>query len=127
MSTTTTDDLEAMTDAQLNELFAVEYAGWEWQDGNAPSMFPPRWRMPDGMWTRELVFCTDLNAVLPWLEKYEFVSIDRVKGAGWQVAILHHKELDSGGYEEGIIAKAWEDTLPRAGVIALLKAKREVG
>lgn len=115
-------DLEQKSDAELDAIFTTEVAGWTREPFNKSF-----WKTHDGKNVHiSLVpkFTTDANAALPWLEKHPYVSIDRVAGDGWQVAIMSHTELASGGYEEGVTAEAWCDTLARASVIALIKAKR---
>lgn len=75
----------------------------------------------DGYTYRHLPsYATSAGEVLPLLEKYPYVSINRIAGDGWQVSIIDHKELDV-GYEEGVLAEAWEDTLALAACIALLR------
>ena len=47
-----------------------------------------------------------------------------MKGDGWQVSILYHKDIPEGGYEEGVISESRQDTFARAAVIALIRASR---
>ncbi len=67
-------------------------------------------------------YCKDASAVLPWMEMHKDVEIHRVNDDGWQVSIMNVRRFD-GGTETGVIAEAWEDTFPRACVIALLRSK----
>lgn len=104
------------SDAELNAAFAIRVAEWTapchgftWK--NEHGRF-----QPDGP-----PFTTSADAVLPWLEKREDVEIHRVQSDGWQVSIMEVKRTPE-SEETGVIAEAWEDTLPKAATIALLRA-----
>lgn len=142
-----TDSLDTLSDQALNELFAVEVAQYVlYTERRQPPMStletPERWCYRDRegnfylgepyplhadafkeiglrhgyMWGRPK-FCTDANAVLPWLEK-RVVRINRY-GAScgddpeWQ-AVIDESRVWFG------VAK----TFPRAAVLALLRATR---
>lgn len=121
------------TDDQLNAAFAKQVAGYYVKNEFPGTDFPftawqgdkhlsdHRWASADGPLSHITPFTRSMDAVLPWLEKYPYVEIHRVNDDGWQVAIINHKELAI-GYEEGVKGEAWYDTLPRACVIALLRA-----
>lgn len=112
-----TDNLDTLTDSELNELFAVEVAGLkkhgEGVDGRGWYHSPPPMRAisPVG------AFTTDANAVLPWLEKELSFNIDRTHLADddqlYRVSLRKNRD----GIGLG-------PTLARAAVIALLRAKR---
>lgn len=105
-------------DAILNALVCEHVCKWTENDSD----FVP-WKDAAGEAIEHTPeFTTDTDAILPWLEKEPHVSIDRVKGDGWQVAILDVEELPT-GVSEGIRADAWEDTLAKAAVVALLRAR----
>lgn len=131
----TAAELSALSDQQLSERVAVEVAGW-WKhrrsDGSETACFAidadsvgETSERDDGLFLAYQVpdFATSADAVLPLLEKYPFISIDRVKGDGWQVAILSVVELPGGGTVEGVIAESWQDTIAKATCVALLLAK----
>jgi len=108
-----TDDLDSQTDQTLNELFALEVAGWWYDAGNEATMTAPRWRSPDGTWTAYLNFCSDANAVLPHLEKWKSCDIwyHRLTGL-WTIEF------------EGAAVGASAASLPRAAVIGMLRVNR---
>ena len=82
------DDLEQMTDEHLNELFAIEVAGWTRMHSSLPSF--SGWMDGDMPKGRTLHFATSADAVLPWLEKRApYVSIG-IYGTGWCVTIFDH-------------------------------------
>jgi hypothetical protein len=113
-----TDDLENKTDTELNELFAVEIATME-------RLTHLLWVFPGGL-AQPLTFCTDANAVLPWLEKWH-VRSDRITdhqfGARWHITIF---ALDPSPHENGapVAHCAAHASLARAAVTVLLRAKR---
>lgn len=142
------DDLDSKTDAQLNELFAVEAAQYQlYPERREPPMSklekPEQWCYHDRdgvfylgepyalhrdafaeiglrwgyMWARPK-FCSDVNAVLPAMEK-----------AGHFPLIMrpHHGEGMERVYEvlfHGIEQRSYAPTLARALVLALIRAAR---
>jgi hypothetical protein len=105
-----TDD--SLTDAQLNELFAVEVAGWSSGGWSA-------WHKEDegtDRVIREPAFTTDANAVLPWLEKGGEWQASKRQGQ-WMVSFYEPK---GDMYAHLSVAP----TFARAAVIALIRAVR---
>lgn len=120
------DNLDQKTDAELNELFAVEVEGrkltsrYELNGGPTGIAFDhAKFWVENGKWVYVPPFCTDANAVLPWLEK-----------GGWHAA--HNKVEGASPYSVRIFGSPthWSTyhaevpAFARAGVIALLRAKR---
>lgn len=114
------DDLDTKTDAQLDELFAVEVAGWHRQEERWPSQPYTRWTWRDkpggDIRACDLRFTTDANAVLPWLEKHGWKGTSD----GQRAAVVVLAGPDQQVHEVRGIAP----TFARAAVIALIRAKR---
>lgn len=107
----TPDNLDTLSDAELNECFAVEVAGWTSYDGRRLISPQPRRRIvipPD--------FVFDANAVLPWLEKAGNPKIHWAYFGDpeWQVSL----------FPNGTEVVAIAPTFARAAAIALIRAKR---
>ncbi len=144
------DNLDTLNDAELNEAFAVEVAGWlpRWHIFKRGLYFRPNAagytskESEAGLFTEEEAkayeyphdepvtirraalgqFSTDANAVLPWLEKYDPVSVTWT-GKSWAVTIM--EETGSGEtYDVPTIAEADAASFATAACIALLRAKR---
>lgn len=112
------------TDADLNAAFARKVMGRKLSPEHEGFMSGPDERMGGQVfesWHAIPRFTTSADAVLPWLEKREDVEIHRVQSDGWQVSIMEVKRTPA-SEETGVIAEAWEDTLPKAATIALLRA-----
>jgi hypothetical protein len=121
------DDLDTKSDAELNELFAVEVAGFIRMDYELYDVGEYRGvgarERSDGKWiANEVPFATNTNAVLPWLyARPEYCELGKsANGAiskGWLCVI---------GNIGCSIADGWcgEDKPARAVVLALLRAKR---
>lgn len=63
-----TDDLDNKTDRELNEIFAEEVAGWTPHRGLMHTEFSR-----GSEWLTDAPrFCTDANAVLPWLGNHHW-------------------------------------------------------
>lgn len=124
------DNLDALSDAALDEIFAVEVAGWTNIDtylGRNPLPFTRSFRggTDDGLTEGEDTlwheikrlpnFTTDANAVLPWLEKQEWsLYFDQGEMNPYILTIEYPEKL-----------KAVEaPTFARAAVLALIRAKR---
>jgi len=117
MPHTPTDALEKLSDAELNEIFAVEVAALEnihWIDhvrvygGEYPNVSS----VPN--------FCSSADAVLPFLEKFDWVDISREHEDlpnQWTVAISKQRD-------RGQLYHAAHRLLSRAAALALIKAKR---
>lgn len=101
-----TDTLDQATDAELNELFSHEVAGWiksvvtNKPDGHPWMKSPP-------------IFATDANAVLPWLEKCGPWKADQSPPDGVWVSV-----------DRPAFAQAYADTFARAACLALIRARR---
>jgi hypothetical protein len=111
------DNLDTLTDAQLNECFAVEVAelaGLHWSEVSERLSC----KDSSGLPSKVPDFSTDANAVLPWLEKHYHADIGCAKDAGWWVLI----SLD--GWES--VVKAEAPTFARAACIALIRANRKL-
>lgn len=111
-----TDSLDSKTDGELNELFAVEVAGWMRSEERACDWWIPGAGLAQG---EPLVFCTDANAVLPFLPR-------EPSGNFWvcHAGYMGHRVCIHGGTCADILAEAHDKTFHRAAVIALLRAKR---
>ena len=94
------------TDDELNAAFAEKVAGWWLWPG-----YRDQWC--DGTEDRgKARFTTSFDAVLPWLGKWRTIAIDWDRIAGlWSVGVGQHKDTP-----------AYSPVLPRAAVIALLRA-----
>jgi hypothetical protein len=88
------DDLDALTNTELNQLFARQVCGFIVKA--APKKDCGYWvRVPGRQhWSGGPDFCADANAVLPWLEKHAWQctrwprpapasSADRSPGGSW--------------------------------------------
>lgn len=114
-----TDTLDQATDAELNELFAVEVAETmeriDPQHGEARAYAMKRtgaYRSCE--WRDHFTdFATDANAVLPWLEKCGPWKADQSPPDGVWVSV-----------DRPAFAQAYADTFARAAVIALIRARR---
>lgn len=105
--------LSEMTNAELNESFCIEALGWTKDSSGDETV----WLNAAGKYTcgiYDLEFAQSLDAVLPWLEKHR-VNIHK-RGQGWFVAIW----TDDGTSQPN----AFDASLARAAVIALISAKR---
>lgn len=110
------DELETMTDAQLNEAVALEVAGWrEIEKGNFTSRLFGN-ASGDEKWSDEFHYATSANEVLPLLEKQNCDMIfdsDRQ----WQ-CIIHVPTTGK------FLPNCSNKSFARAACIALLRAKR---
>jgi len=123
-----TDDLDQLQDLELDQLFAIDVAGWRWIDD------PPRAPRdcgagisqvggatlcdPSGVGRAIPRFTTDANAVLPLLERMPFSS------ARYASCVPHHWDvIVEGG---AVCAHATGVTFPRAAVIALIRHTRAI-
>lgn len=119
-----TDELDTLSDAELNGVFTREVAGYErgWS-GTSGSQASDGWRFRDGDEWRFVFdheapdFATDVNAVLPYLEKHAEVS-NVFEGGEWFVGI-EEKPARPGSFVSGAAP-----TFARAVTIALIRAKR---
>ncbi len=121
-------ELDTMPDAALNELFAVEVAGWRggfvlW--GNPSGGGIPYGNDAVGCWSPLPEFAVSADAVLPWLEKAaiwsnESVSFDDTAQRHYCRVTLQRRGGAIG--DVGCVARA--STFARAAVIALICAKR---
>lgn len=132
------DELDSLPDSALNELFAVEVAGFAWVSDHSMRkcwlLAPHSLKHPMfAAMTRSLDFdvrdrgslidwCTDANAVLPWLEKYQNALPCWIAGS-WQTTIS--KEVGEGEtFDVVALGDAEAPTFARAAVLALIRAKR---
>lgn len=131
------DDLDQKTDAELNEIFAVEVAGLRkvpaedyGADGFWEKVPHPRALVSGGRFTLPF-FSTDANAVLPYIhefglqkfpggEPYYFEAKSPIcREQGWMLRLMfaHH--------DGDIVSEQTEaPTFARAACIALIRAKR---
>lgn len=107
------------TDDELNAAFAEKVAGWKrldcclWDVGYDIGN-PWCRKRSDGVWiSNHAKWTRSADAVLPWLEKRGYSIIYR--GGMYDVRVYD----DDGDNEAG---RAYENCLPRAAVIALLRA-----
>ena len=113
------DKLEQLTDAELSEVFAVEVAGWE---KVMPSERGYTWKNPNGNGEGNPVlvsyppFAYHVDAVLPWLEKHNEITILREDGF-WKVYLYVFKDMAP-------LYKSYNTSFPRAACVALIRAKR---
>lgn len=123
MSTTTTETpLEDLPDDKLNERFAVECLGYE---RHKVWFNPPNTALY--LSPSDLTFCTDANAVMPYLEKTgglspepwcptPIITFNRMarypENIGWNVDLGEDNKVNRAR------------TFARAACIALIKAKR---
>lgn len=143
-----TDTLDQATDAELNELFAVEVAGFIMHPTSSePSMsrldVPEKWCYRDRwdqfyigdpydcrnlglehkwgyMWHRP-VFATDANTVLLWLEKHPTIEIYRVYQLGGNGLVDESLPLL---WSVSIGGPSAAPTFARAACLALIRARR---
>jgi len=118
-----------MTDADLNALFAEKVAGWK----RLPENTCPcgencgSWELPDASIQYLDDFTSSMDAVLPYLEKKEVVEViyndnpyTGSKGYSVQVADSFTEDLKEPSGQSGWVK---DPSLPRACVLALLRAK----
>lgn len=113
MSTTSTRSLETRSDAQLNELFAIEVAGWRSLVGSTNEGWlgiPPASR---GYAEAVPNWCGDPQKVLLWLGKDWDV---RTRNGVVRVTVYRPSEESEG--------EATDYNFARACVIAVIRAKR---
>lgn len=122
------DQLDQLTNAELNEVFAVEVAGfsdlrisgvWEFSDdpANRTCMCG---NGPDGKAPIPLV-ADSADAVLPWLEKHAAYKVEYIGlGEAWKSRIDVFYALSSRTPEGFGLAP----TFARAATIALIRAHR---
>lgn len=110
-----TDNLDQLTDAELDEVFAVEVAGWTVDkslcDDPQCHMMHESICGPEG----ESItphFSTSMDALMPWLETMDDATITRL-GPRWLVQML------------GGVTETETNSLPRAVCIALIRANRQ--
>ncbi len=103
------DDLDAMSEAGLGEVFAIEVAGWQRCER------PCDWYIPGvGVAQGEPpMFAASADAVMPWLEKPLGFTVTRARVDEQYVVNIWMPE---------VIGTA--TTFPRAATIALIRAKR---
>jgi hypothetical protein len=141
------DNLEQQTAGHLNELFAVEVAGFKWvksYDGKCRFLKPDDVEFMNqgpadmsepvaGDYLRLVPrICTDANAVLPWLQtrcalsRLEvaevYPSVENRAPTCWHVTIVGISGGEMFWGRHHIVGTA--STFPRAAVIALIRAKR---
>lgn len=103
------DGLEQKTDAELNEIFVAEVCDVKFFDDGVNHHLTT--------WP----FCSDANAVLPWLEKQRWHTAPRYPAEPYSVAV----RLPPGVLVGGVDWDAGQaPTFARAAVIALIRAKR---
>lgn len=118
--------LSELTGAELNEAFAVEVAGWKRCRSPFQSKTDPSsrgWDDPKCYGRQELPkWSISADAVMPWLEKFDCVSISMNAGT-WNVHI--YTESGSGEtFDMLVLGEADAPTFARAACIALIEWKR---
>lgn len=98
------------TDDQLNVAFAETVAGWTLVTNSLGRLQP---KDKDGHWIQDWDFTQSADAVLPWLEKTDDPDAAFRDGL-WSVVFYVDKENNW--------VKGEDKSLPRAAVIALLRA-----
>jgi hypothetical protein len=120
------DQLDGMSNAELDEIFTVEVAGFVPMDCMLHDVGAYRGagsrERSDGKWiASHIPFCTNANAVLPWLEKH-FIETE------WCSPGQHHPRETHDNWRiriPGVIAgDGRARTFARAAVLALIRAKR---
>ncbi len=134
------DELDTLPNERLDELFAIEVAGWRFHMADPKEswvvMHEDWWiskdeidrRGPTTMFKRPHNFCSDANAVLPWLEKAYTWSKGTVGSAVTVYSLEKHPVIA----DETIMLPRghhWNETQPavhfaRAAVIALIRSRR---
>lgn len=120
------DNLDSMTAAELDELFAVEVCGTlvpiEPTMGEARAYHDTRTGAYRNCKWRECFtdFSTDANSVLPWLEKQQYWSGKRPNMPYHVTVHYDPKDLDE------CQTHGMGDTFARAAVVALIRAARAV-
>lgn len=111
----TKDQLDGMTDQQLNELFARQVCSYALMGsiiegvilcGVSGSAGPATFPLPS--------FCTNANVVLPWLEKWH-ITAEHVAESPFPWHVVCEDD------EHCYIGRG--PTFPRAAVLAVLRAK----
>lgn len=106
-------NLDAMTDAKLNELFASEVAKVKFElrgKRKTPYLISDSTPLPD--------YCNDANAVLPFLgELNQWSCINKMTIGYWWITV-------SACATPPTTFIGQSDTFARAAVIALIRAKR---
>lgn len=109
-----TDQLDQAADAQLNELFAVEVAGWI-PTGESSRGLECIVDEPEHAHMAVANFTADANEVIPWLQQHgPYLSIE-ICGLEWHIRIGDYDFSRNVGISQSFC---------RAAVIALLRAKR---
>jgi hypothetical protein len=106
-------DLETLTDAELNILFAVEVCGWKRNDSHT-------WPLMDAEEYPRVCtpyYCDAPSYVLKSLEAYSWSCDAETVGTQRQVTVMVL-------HGEHSVAQGTAPTFARAAVIALLAAKR---
>jgi hypothetical protein len=110
------DKMEAMRDDELNELFANHVCSYVLMPSLIQGAILCGVRGQPGTGTFRLPsFCTNANAVLPWLENWRTTS-EHIK----ERALPWHVLCEDG--EHCYVGRA--ATFPRAAVLAMLRARR---
>lgn len=127
------DDLDHKTDEELNELFAVEVAGWTYRtfpDGALPHV--KHWQ--DAVQNTvslhtQGAFCASADAVLPYLDAFMWVARNTLDCGRFAEHLsvpaengLHSVKVITDGIEHVGVAS----TFARAAVLALIRAKKEI-
>jgi hypothetical protein len=109
-----TDELDKMSEAELNRIFAVEVAGWH---ADLPIQYTSGYRPGSDRPEPIPPYATDANAVLPWLEKNDSWH-GGYDGTGGP--ITYECEV----FSRASYFKAMAPTFARAACVSLIRAKR---
>ena len=114
------DQLNILTDAELSAAFAVEVAGMETTTAKGHDelfyIVEKRDGFQKAIQAKSLNFATSMDAVFPYLDKYDYM----VSG-GRGKSHVQINCLKDGARENG---HGWDMSVPRAMCIALIHAKR---
>lgn len=108
------DKLESKSDAELNELFAVEILGRTIsRDTGEPAMSVPEKTPGFDSWAPIPDFCSNFTLVKPFIENWRYADIE------WnRITMLWTVSFQQGEYV------ASDMSLPRAAVVAMLYGKQ---
>lgn len=118
-----TDNLDTLRDAELSEVFAVEYAGWR-EIHPCSCGVQKRGTSPEGKCIHVPPFATSADAVLPFLNKWRWMAGNGQPLAsirdndGLMVKMVKICEPDLG------LPHAVAPTFARAACIALIRSRR---
>lgn len=114
-----TDELDQMSEGEIDRLVAVEVAGWEHHPASPGGVSTAEWRHKFGYVRKIPRYSTSADAVLPLVEKHAWRLIEDCP-VGWLVTLAKSESLNIDDY---VTASA--PTLARAFCLALIRASRQ--